>query len=213
MLQVDIYITKQMTKQREEKNMKKILAIVLTIVVLCAMGGWSNPQDNNDETQFSLIQYLETHEIENYSEFEDLIASVSPESVEDIDSVSDFSINIDYDNQLVIVTTLEKSLVRSGSVSDTAYKSYYSDLGLKIFTVSVTGRFNYSTGYCSTASASGSFKREPLSTWTSTPTISTGNFSSTVAYARISGTATSGSSSTSYCLTMTCDDSGDLYAY
>ncbi len=195
--------------------MKKIFAILLTIAILCATGGWSNPQANKDKTQFSLIRYLETHEIENYSEFEALIASVSPESIEDIDSdsVSDFRINIDYENQLVIVTTLETPLVRSDSVGDTAYKSYYSDLGLKIFTVSVTGRFNYYTGYCSTSSASGSFNREPLSTWTSTPTISTGNFSSTVAYARISGTATSGSSSTSYCLTLTCDDSGDMYAY
>jgi hypothetical protein len=52
-----------------------------------------------------------------------------------------------------------------------------------------------------------------MSTWTSTPTISMGNFTTTVAYARISGTATSGSSSLSYSLTMTCDDTGHLNSY
>lgn len=81
---------------------------------------------------------------------------------------------------------------------------------MKIFTISVTGKFRYSTGSCTTLSASGSFSKPFYSTWTSTPTISSGNLSPSVAYARISGTATSGSSSISYSLRLTCNDSGQF---
>ena len=149
--------------------MKKAVAILLTIAILCVMGGWSNPQRNEAEGGFSLIDYLETHKVESYEEFEAIISSVNPDQVEMIDPelVSDFCITIDYDNQIVSVLTIEES---------------------RSITSGVTDR-------------------------TSTPTISMGNFSTTVAYARISGTATSGSSSLSYSLTMTCDDTGHLNSY
>ena len=176
-------------------------------------GGSSLPDGNENETEFSLINYLETHEVQSYEEFETIISSVSPEDADEIDSVKDFSISIDYDNKIVAVTTVEEALVRGNGVGDTASRSYYSDVGKKIFTISLTADFSYYTGHCSTISASGSYTRAYLSTWTSTPTISTGNFSPDVAYARISGTATSGSSSIYYSLTMTCDDTGDIDVY
>lgn len=195
--------------------MKKAVAILLTIAILCVMGGWSNPQRNEAEGGFSLIDYLETHKVESYEEFEAIISSVNPDQVEMIDPelVSDFSITIDYDNQIVSVLTIEESRSITSGVTDTASKSYYNNLGLKIFTISLTATFHYTTGSSSTASASGSFTPASMSTWTSTPTISMGNFTTTVAYARISGTATSGSSSLSYSLTMTCDDTGHLNSY
>lgn len=178
-------------------------------------GGWINPQIIDSESEFSLIKYLETHEVENYSDFEAVISAVSPESIDSIDSesVADFCINIDYENQIVSVLTDEEPIITSSGVSDTVSCSYYNDLGFKIFTISITGYFTYSSGWCYTSSASGSYTRASLSTWTSTPTISSGNFTSTVAYARISGTATSGSNNLNYSLTLTCDDDGDLNSY
>lgn len=195
--------------------MKKAMAILLTIAILCVTGGWSNPQRNEAEGGFNLIDYLETHKVESYEEFEAIISSVNPDQVEMIDPelVSDFSITIDYDNQIVSVLTIEESRSITSGVTDTASKSYYNNIGLKIFTISLTATFHYTTGSSSTASASGSFTPASMSTWTSTPTISMGNFTTTVAYARISGTATSGSSSLSYSLTMTCDDTGHLNSY
>ena len=153
----------------------------------------------------------------SYEEFIDVIQSVSPESVdEDIDfeNISSFDIEIDYVNNVVSVLTIEEvSNDRSHGVTDSASKSYYNDIGFKIFTIKVQGTFSYITGSCTTISASGSFNRATLSTWTSTPTISSGNITTRKAYARISGTATSGSSSLSYSLTLTCDDSGNTSSY
>ena len=181
-------------------------------------GGWINPPLQADEIGFSLIDYLETHEINSYEDFLDVIESVSPESVdeedEDPNDISFFSIDIDYDNMIVSVLTMrEASYDRSHVASNSASKSYYSNSGFKIFTIKVNGTFSYSSGSCNTTSASGSFTRAFLSTWTSTPTISSGHINTSKAYARISGTATSGSNSTSYSLTLTCDDSGNFSSY
>lgn len=195
--------------------MKKILATLLTIAVLCVMGGWSNPQSNKVENEFSLIDYLETHEVESYAEFEAIIDSVSPESIGEIDSdsVIDFNVDIDYDNKIVSVVTIEAPIIISSGTGNTVSRSYYNDLGIKIFKISLTAYFHYTSGSVYTASASGSFSPTALSSWSSTPTISTGNYTSTLAYARISGTATNGSSSLNYSLTMTCDDTGELDYY
>lgn len=195
--------------------MKKAVATLLTIATLFVMGGWTNPHSNKVENEFSLIDYLETHEIGSYSEFEAIIDSVSPESTRDSssDSVTDFNVDIDYDNNIVSVVVVEEPVITSSGTGNTVSRSYYNDLGIKIFTISLTAYFHYSTGSVYTASASGSFSPAALSTWSSTPTISTGNYTSTLAYARISGTATSGSSSLNYSLTMTCDDTGELNYY
>ncbi|MBR6881105.1 MAG: hypothetical protein IKN14_08535 [Clostridiales bacterium] len=71
--------------------MKKLLATLLTVSTFCVVGGASNPPDQGSGTGFSLISYLETHEIDSYEEFIDIIREVSPESVdpeEDVDSVT-----------------------------------------------------------------------------------------------------------------------------
>lgn len=193
--------------------MKKTMAIVLTIVTIFAAGGILNSKSRVEASEFNLIDYLETHKVESYDEFEDLISTVSPDSIDThpINSVTDFKINIDYDNQLVYVDLIVKPVVLASGVTNTASRNYYSSVGKKIFQISITGRFTYSSGSCSTTSASGSFSPATLSTWNSTPTISTGNTSSSVAYARISGTARSGANSINYSLTLYCNDNGHTY--
>ena len=181
------------------------------------LGGASNPPDQGPGTGFSLISYLETHEIDSYKEFIDIIREVSPESVdpdEDVDCVASFVIDIDYDEEIVSVTTMgEASYDRSHGASNSASKSYYTDSGTKKFTITVEGTFSYTTGSCSTISCSGNYSKPIYSTWVSTPTISSGNITTSKAYARISGTATNGFYNTSYSLTLTCDDSGNFSSY
>ena len=178
-------------------------------------GGGADPQHNDDPTDFNLISYLETHEVDSYEEFVDIIQTVSPESVdEETDKITSFSIDIDYDNKIVSVTTIgEVSYDRLNGASNSASRSYYASSGTKIFTIKVSGTFGYTTGSCTTISASGSFTRPSGSTWISSPTISSGNITVRKAYARISGTATSGASSISYSLTLTCDDTGTFGSY
>lgn len=178
--------------------------------------GWTNASRN--EVENSLISYLETHKVDDYEEFTEIIRVLSPESVseedENVTNVSYFSVEIDYENMLVTtITVSEMNDTRAHGASKSVSKSYYSSSGFKIFTISLEGTFSYISGSCSTLSSSGSYTRATLSTWTSTPTISSGNITVRKAYAKISGTATSGSSSISYSLTLTCDDSGSFTSY
>lgn len=92
-------------------------------------------------------------------------------------------------------------------------RDYYNDIGARIFTISITGRFSYYSGSCTTLSESGSFTKPFYSAWTSTPSITSGNNSANEAYARISGTASSGGNSIYYSLTLTCDDTGSFSSY
>jgi len=195
--------------------MKKLLASVLAVLMFCVVGAAAVPQDHDDQAVFDLISYLESHEVDSYEEFIGVINNVSPESVDkEKEDISSFYIDIDYDNKVVSVTTMgEASYDRSHGASNSVSRSYYSNSGMKIFTIKVNGTFSYTTGSCSTVSASGTYTRPALSTWTSTPTISSGNITTRKAYARISGTATSGSSSMSYSLTLTCDDTGSFGSY
>ena len=196
--------------------MKKALATLLTVSVLFVMGGWTSTRNNGTETDVSLIGYLETHEVDSYGEFIRVLETISSEPIdeeEDIGDVTSFSIDIDYDNMIVSVLTMSAASNNRTTATNTASKSYYTDSGIKIFTISVTGTFSYSTGSCTTTSASGSYKKAFLSLWNSTPTISSGNITTKKAYARISGTATSGSNSISYSLTLTCNDSGTFSSY
>lgn len=197
--------------------MKRIMAILLTIIALCVIGGASDPPNQDGQTGFDLISYLETHNVGSYEEFLDIIRSVSPESIDEDDDpegVTYFDIEIDYTNMIVSVMTLrEATYNRANGASNSVSRSYYASSGLKIFTIKVSGTFSYITGSCSTVSASGSYTRAFLSTWNSTPTISSGNITTSKAYARISGTATSGANSMTYALTLTCDDSGNFSSY
>ena len=179
--------------------------------------GQFNPPVRADGTPFSLISYLETHEINDYGDFLDIIGTVSPESIEEDDDPSEvtyFDIDIDYDEMTVSVVTMGDGVYdRSHGASNSASKSYYTDAGIKKFTITVEGHFSYTTGSCNTVSCSGNYSKPFYSFWTSTPTISSGHITTRKAYARISGTATNGSSNTSYSLTLTCDDSGNFSSY
>lgn len=198
--------------------MKKLLATLLAVSTFCVIGGAANPPAQGSEADFSLIEYLETHEIDSYEEFIDVIKEVSPESVDERDvdpsEVTSFSIDIDYDNEIVSVVTLgEATYDRSHGASNSASKSYYTNKGIKKFTITVDGTFSYTSSSCTTISYSGSFTKPFYSTWSSTPTLSSGNINTGKAYAKISGTATSGGDSTSYSLTLTCDTSGNFTSY
>lgn len=196
--------------------MRKTIATLLTITTLLVMGGWADPDYQNEKADFSLIEYLETHEINNYSDFSEIIDSVSPyasyENTIDPDSVTYFNIEIDYDDRTVSVLTMEESSGRTTAYNE-ASKNYYNDSGVKIFTITVSGTFSYSSGSCSAVSCSGNYSKPFYSTWNSTPTITSGNISTKKAYVKIYGTARSGNNSKSYSLTLTCDDSGSFDSY
>jgi len=194
--------------------MRKALATLLIITFMCIIGGWINPQ----KTDFSLINYLETHEVTTYEEFIEIIEQHSPKSVneekESLDDIAYFHIDIDYEDRVVSVVTMgEASYDRSQGASNSASKKYYNDLGVLIFTITVSGSFKYSSGTCTATSNGGSYTKPFYSTWSSTPVFSKGNISTSKAYARTRGTATSGSNTKTYSLTLTCDDSGNFSSY
>ena len=198
--------------------MKKVLATLLTISTLSVMGGYSPNQEQIDGTDFSLIEYLETHEVESYSEFIDLVQTVHPDSADCYEyvpeNISEFSIEIDYEDRTVSVLTVgEAVLDRYQVTSDEASLSYYNDSGAKIFTISVSGTFTYGSGYCNVVSRDGSFTKPSYSTWSSSPTITSGSITTSKAYVRIYGIATSGGHSKSYTLTLTCDSTGHFTSY
>lgn len=197
--------------------MKKLFATLLTISTLFVMGGYNSVSADEISDDFNLINYLETHEIDSYEEFIDIIEVVSPESIDENEDTSNIelcNIEIDYDSMTVSVLTMEESISgRAYGASNNATKSYYTSSGIKIFTIYIEGTFKYSSGSCSTISCSGNLTKPIYSLWTSTPTISSGNITTKKAYARISGTATSGASSVTYSLTLTCDDSGNFSSY
>ena len=181
-------------------------------------GGYSPNQEQIDGTDFSLIEYLEKHEVGSYSDFMDIIQAVNPDSVDNYEyspeSISEFSIEINYDDRTVSVLTVGEAVIdRYQVASNDASKSYYNDSGAKIFTISVSGTFTYGTGYCNVVSHDGSYTKPSYSTWTSTPTITSGNITASKAYVRIYGIARSGSNSKSYTLTLTCDDTGHFTSY
>lgn len=197
--------------------MKRLLATLLTITSLFVTGGWSNPSDKDKESDFDLINYLETHEVSSYREFTDIIEKVSPELTNEsgceLDVVS-FDIEIDYDNRIVEVTTIfASSLVKAHGVYNNASKTYYSDVGTQIFKITVEGTFSYSTGACNVISKGGSFTKPAYSFWSSTPNITSGNINATKAYVKISGMASGAGISKTYSLTLTCNDSGQFSSY
>ena len=177
-------------------------------------GGWVNPQ----KTGFSLIDYLETHEVTTYEEFIEVIEQYSPEPVneenEKLDDITYFHIDIDYEDRTVSVVTMgEVTYDRSSSASSSASKKYYNDLGAQIFMITVTGTFTYSSGSCTATQNGGSYTKPFYSTWSSTPSFTKGNITASKAYTRTSGTATSGGNTKTYSLTLTCDDSGHFSSY
>ncbi len=195
--------------------MRKTIAVLLTLVTLSVMGGWSVDPSSGNSTGFSLIEYIENNEVQSPEEFNKIIEVYTdyPSPEYSLDEISYFNVSIDYDNELVCVTTIEMSQSRATETSKKASKDYYNDIGARIFTISVTARFSYYSGSCTTLSKSGSFTKPFYSTWTSTPSVTSGNISTSKAFAKISGTAVSGGNTKTYSLTLTCDDSGNISSY
>ena len=196
--------------------MVKTIATVLRITVLSVMGGLSAAPVSDNSTGFDLVKYIATHEIQSLEEFQEVIETntdyTAPEY--NTEEISYFDICIDYESYTVCVTTMGyQSNTRATEVSNSASKDYYSSSGAKIFTITVSGRFSYTSNSCTNISKSGGFSHPFYSLWTSTPSVTSGHINSTKAYARTSGTATSGGNSISYSLTLTCDNNGHFSTY
>ncbi len=197
--------------------MRKGIATILILTTINTIGGYTLYQDQADERSFSLIEYIETHDIDSYSDFIDVINTNTSYSYDEIDisdvEIDSFNIEIDYDTHLVEVLVVSHTATRATGAHGEASKDYYSDAGTKVFTVNVSGDFSYSTGFCNVTSSSGSFTKPSYSTWTSSPTITSGHITTTKAYVRIYGIARTIGNSKSYTLTLTCDDSGNFSSY
>ena len=162
---------------------------------------------------FDLIEYVEEHEIDSKQEFDEVISEnvTGYEISDDYSDIVFFDITVDHEESLVYVDVVrDLGTDLRGSKSGSVSREYYSQVGVHIFTISVTGNFTYSSGSCSCTSASGSFTPALLSLWTSSPVISRGNLSSGKAFARINGTATLITQNLDYSLRLTCDSNGVL---
>lgn len=198
--------------------MRRLISLLLsgTIVLLC--GGVCSASDINGTDDFDLIEYCETHQIQSKEEFQSVLDYYVPQGGQDDDpdpiegEEISFEIIIDYDYQTVTAVTLYEITGNRATKSGSVSADTYSSVGIKLFTVTTNGTFNYTSSNVNTTSASGSFTPATLSPWTSTPTISSGKVNGK-AYARTSGTATFLGSSISYSLTLTCDKSGNLGSY
>ena len=161
---------------------------------------------------FSLIEYVTNHEITSLIEFNRVLECYCRQYYEPfyVENEEGFQITIDQENEMVIVTVIEKSSLTRDTVTAKGTRKYYSDTGAVAFTVSVEGRFAYTSSESRTLSASGSFSPSAFSLWTSTPVITNGNYSPTLAYAKIAGTATYLMASQNYSITLMCDNNGNI---
>ena len=168
-----------------------------------------------DENRFNLIEYCKTHQITSQAEFNNVLidyCSVDETELFVTNNEEYFYLEIDYVTNTIITTVREQRSTR-GSDTETCSRNYYDDNGGRIFTITVEGTFQFGLLVCFCTSADGSFTKPSSSQWTSTPTISSGNQSPSVAYARISGTATYSNQTRNYSLTLTCDNTGAFGAY
>ena len=199
--------------------MRKLLSLLMLGTFVLFYGGVCNADEINETDGFDLIDYCETHDIKSRTEFQRILELYVPQS--EIENISyeyseyeeeSFEVSIDYEEQTVSTITIYSAESTRGTRSGSAVQDVYSGVGIKIYSVTVRGKFTYGSGNVSTTSASGSFDPAALSPWTSTPTISSGKIGSK-AYARISGTASWLGNTSSYCLTLTCDTEGNLDSY
>ena len=110
--------------------MRKTIAVLLTLVTLSVMGGWSVDPSSGNSTGFSLIEYIENNEVQSPEEFNKIIEVYTdyPSPEYSLDEISYFNVSIDYDNELVCVTTIEMSQSRATETSKKASKDYYNDI-------------------------------------------------------------------------------------
>ncbi|MBR5975941.1 MAG: hypothetical protein IK020_12245 [Clostridiales bacterium] len=189
----------------------KTMISVLLIAVLLLVP-FQYIKASNDE--FSLLEYCESHLVSSQEDFEKVLEDYCNQQYSyDESDVVLFSINIDYEGDFVCTTTIREKERSPQSETAEVEKNYYDDDGNRIFTIRVEGTFQFEYSWCACTSANGSFSKPLMSMWSSSPTISTGNNSATVAYARISGTATYLFQTKSYSLTLTCDNHGNLGTY
>ncbi|MBR3056546.1 MAG: hypothetical protein IKG93_01140 [Clostridiales bacterium] len=161
---------------------------------------------------FSLIDYVSTHEISSLSDFNEVLEHYCNRYYEPffVENEVFFQLDIDTTNNLVIISVIEDLPCNRDTKTARGTKKYYSDDGAVAFTVSVEGRFGYSYTQSTALSVTGSFSPAPLSLWTSTPTLTSGNFSPTLAYVKIYGTATCLLNTQFYSITLMCDNYGNI---
>ena len=178
------------------RRINRIMSIVICLVIVFAMAGAGVMADEN---KFNLIEYCKTHQISSQAEFNNVLINycfVDETELFVTTNEEYFCLDIDYATNTVMTTVREQRPTRA-SDTESCSRNYYDPDGNRIFTVTVEGTFQYGLFVC----------------WTSTPTISSGNQSPSVAYARISGTATYSNQTRNYSLTLTCDNTGTFGAY
>ena len=197
--------------------LRRIIAIWMSLAVILSI----STSALASEKEFNLIDYLETHEVTTRAELIELLEENTNSLVcvnthtltyvSDLEEEEvDFRVSIDYENQLVEVDTVYELATANSTRSGSATHETYSDLGVLLYTLTINGTFSYNASSCTNTARSGSYTKGSLSFWSSTPTISHGNITTTKAYARISGTATFLFDSSTYRLTLMCDTSGTL---
>ena len=194
------------------RRINRIMSIVICLVIVFAMAGAGVMADEN---KFNLIEYCKTHQISSQAEFNNVLINycfVDETELFVTTNEEYFCLDIDYATNTVMTTVREQRPTRA-SDTESCSRNYYDPDGNRIFTVTVEGTFQYGLFVCFCTSADGSFTKPSSSQWTSTPTISSGNQSPSVAYARISGTATYLNQTRNYSLTLTCDNTGTFGAY
>ncbi|GAB6110126.1 hypothetical protein [Fusibacter bizertensis] len=200
--------------------MKKnfIVALALMIIVSTFSIAFADTPLKDQKQEFNLIEYLETNNVNSLDELEsvilenttdsDVMNSINTESVmsslSKSNSVIEFYIDIDKENELVYVTEVtsseiqvpqsSKSIIAStnGIVygkAASAEKNVYSAVGMKVFTVKSEGDFHYDkSSYCKVVEAEGYFTSSFLSMWESSCWIDDRDLGST-AYVKTYGTA------------------------
>ncbi len=194
------------------RRTNSILIVVICLAIVFAMAGAGVMADEN---KFNLIEYCTTHQITSQADFNDILLNYCSVDVSELfvsENEEYFFLDIDYETNTIITTVREHQSTR-GADTETCSRNYYDNYGNRIFTITVDGTFQYGLFICICTSAGGSFTKPSSSQWTSTPTISSGNQSPSVAYARISGTATYSNQTRNYSLTLTCDNTGTFGAY
>ena len=158
---------------------------------------------------------MNTHEILSYSDFISVIEDNTYSYQGNMISLSSFDeiyfdVYVDEQLETVEVDVIFEYTNQRGTKSGTASHDTYNSAGLLLYTVTVNGSFSYSSNSCSTTSATGSFNKPLTSLWSSNPSITKGNISNKKAYARISGTASFLNNTSTYRLTLYCDNTGKL---
>lgn len=199
---------------------KKIATAVLAISVIACPSisnrayALSQEQDTERAQPHSLIEVLENTQITSRAELQAVLncMGINNYSVRTISSGEEvyFDYNINYEENVIEIDTIYQTRADSYTTSGRATREVCDIDGNILYTLVVTGTFVRTEQTCAATSVGGSFTPGANSSWRSTPSYTRGSVSRIQAYTRISGVATSGSSSKNYNLTLYCDYSGYL---